>query len=216
MASADKFDIEITGLAAHGSLPHTGRDALVAAAAIISSLQTYVSRNNDPLNPLVITIGTIRGGSQRNIIAGRVKMEGTVRMHSAERRKFIESGMQKIIAGTAEAFGCEAVLSYQYMLPPLYNSPGLSAIAGNAIRKLFGDNIRRDMPPVMASEDFACLTENIPGLYINLGCANKLLGFTENNYSSRFMVDESVLKNGSALSAQIAADYLGGNEWPKD
>ena len=216
MASADKFDIEVTGLAAHGSLPHTGKDALVAAAAIISSLQTYVSRNNDPLNPLVITIGTIRGGSQRNIIAGRVKMEGTVRMHSAERRKFIESGMQKIIAGTAEAFGCEAVLSYQYMLPPLYNSPGLSAIAGNAIRKLFGDHIRRDMPPVMASEDFACLTENIPGLYINIGCANKQLGFTENNYSSRFMVDESVLKNGSALTAQIAADYLGGNEWPKD
>ena len=73
------------------------------------------------------------------------------------------------------------------MLPPLYNSPGLSAIAGNAIRKLFGDHIRRDMPPVMASEDFACLTENIPGLYINIGCANKQLGFTENNYSSRFM-----------------------------
>lgn len=108
MASADKFDIEVTGLAAHGSLPHTGRDALVAAAAIISSLQTYVSRNNDPLNPLVITIGTIRGGSQRNITAGRVKMEGTVRMHSAERRKFIESGMQKIIAGNSGAFGCEA------------------------------------------------------------------------------------------------------------
>ncbi|MFR6334324.1 MAG: hypothetical protein ACLUOI_39830 [Eisenbergiella sp.] len=68
----------------------------------------------------------------------------------------------------------------------------------------------------MASEDFACLTENIPGLYINIGCANKQLRFHGKQLQQRFMVDESVLKNGSALTAQIAADYLGGNEWPKD
>lgn len=210
MASADKFDIEVTGLAAHGSLPHTGKDAIVAAAAIINGLQACVSRDNDPLNPLVINIGTIHGGTQRNIIAGKVKMEGTVRMHSAERRKQLEKTLEKIVTDTAKALGCEAKLSYQYMLPPLYNSPELSVIADKALHKLFGGDIRKDVPPVMASEDFACLTEHIPGLYINIGCANKRLGYTENNYSSRFMVDERILKNGTALCTQIAVDYLGG------
>lgn len=210
MASADKFDIEVTGLAAHGSLPHTGKDAIVAAAAIINGLQTCVSRDNNPLNPLVINIGTIHGGTQRNIIAGKVKMEGTVRMHSAEKRKQLEKTLEKIVTDTAKALGCEAKLSYQYMLPPLYNSPKLSVIANKALHKLFGGEIRKDVPPMMASEDFACLTEHIPGLYINIGCANKRLGYTENNYSSRFMVDESILKNGTALCTQIAVDYLGG------
>lgn len=208
MASADKFDIDVIGQSAHGSLPHTGRDALVAAASIITNLQTYVSRNNDPLNPLVVNIGTIHGGSQRNILAGRVRMEGTVRMHSAERRKGIESGMRTIIEKTAEALGCEAKLYYQYMLPSLYNDPKLSGIAANAVRNLFGDDFLGYAPPVMASEDFACLTEALPGLYVNIGCASQPLGYTKNNYSSGFMVDESILKNGAALCAQVVLDYL--------
>lgn len=208
MASADKFDIEVIGLAAHGSLPHTGRDALVAAASIITNLQTYVSRNNDPLNPLVVTIGTIHGGTQRNIIAGRVRMEGTVRMHSAERRKGIESGMRSIIEKTAEALGCEAKLHYQYMLPPLYNDPKLCSIAAGAVKSLFGEENLTSTPPVMASEDFACLSENLPGLYVNIGCASRELGYTKNNYSSSFMVDERILKNGAALCARVALDYL--------
>lgn len=208
MASADKFDIEVIGLAAHGSLPHTGHDALVAAASIITNLQTYVSRNNDPLNPLVITIGTIRGGTQRNIIAGRVRMEGTVRMHSAERRKGIETGMRSIVEKTAEALGCEAKLNYQYMLPPLYNDPKLCSIAAGAVKRLFGEEKLTSTPPVMASEDFACLLENLPGLYVNIGCASRELGYTQTNYSSSFMVDERILKNGAALCAQVALDYL--------
>lgn len=216
MAGADQFDIEVTGLSAHGSLPHTGNDAIVAAAAIISSLQTCVSRSNDPLNPLVLTIGTIRGGTQRNILADRVRMEGTVRMHSAKSRSFIEKSIRNIIKSTAEAYGCKAKLSYRYMLPPLYNSPELSSIAQTAAVKMFGISVCKTIPPVMASEDFAYLSEHIPGLNINLGCANRQLGYTESNYSSRFMADESILKNGAALCARIAADYLGGEEWPKD
>lgn len=208
MAGADKFDIDVTGKSAHGSLPHTGKDAIVAAAAIISNLQTFVSRNNDPTNPLVLTIGTIHGGSQRNLISGRVKMEGTVRMHSAKRRREIETGMRQIIENTAAAFGCEGRLFYKYMLPPLFNNQALSGIAANAVRKLYGDHLLASLPPVMASEDFARLSEHIPGLYVNLGCLNASLGYTEKNYSSRFMVDEEILKTGTALCVQIAMDYL--------
>ncbi len=145
MASADKFDRSHgTGRSRQPSA--YGQDALVAAAAIISSLQTYVSRNNDPLNPLVITIGTIRGGSQRNIIAAGLKWKAPsgciLPKGKVYRKRHAENHSRN-----SGSIGCEAVLSYQYMLPPLYNSPGLSAIAGNAIRKLF----RRSYPPGHAS-----------------------------------------------------------------
>ena len=209
MASADKFSIEIFGKSAYGSLPHLGKDAIVAAAGIIFDVQSYVSRNSNPLYPLAVTIGTIQGGTQRNIIAGHVRMEGTVRTHSTEIQEKIEGELRNIIEQSAAAHGCSAQLEYHYMLPPLVNDEVLSRIAAQAAGKLFpAGNVLTNMPPLMSSEDFACYGGHAPCIYVNLGCTNQQLGYVENNYSSRFTVDEGVLKYGTALCVQFTLDYL--------
>lgn len=209
MASADKFSIEIFGRSAYGSLPHLGKDAIVAAAGVIFDVQSYVSRNSNPLYPLAVTIGTIQGGTQRNIIAGHVRMEGTVRTHSAEIREKIEGELRNIIEHSAAAHGCGARLEYHYMLPPLVNDKALSRIAARAAERLrpAGD-VLTGMPPVMSSEDFACYGGHAPCVYVNLGCTNRQLGYVENNYSSKFTVDEGVLRYGTALCVQFTVDYL--------
>lgn len=209
MASADKFSIEIFGRSAYGSLPHLGKDAIVAAAGVIFDVQSYVSRNSNPLYPLAVTIGTIQGGTQRNIIAGHVCMEGTVRTHSAEIREKIEGELRDIIEHSAAAHGCGARLDYQYMLPPLVNDETLSRIAARAAEKFFPTGgVLTNMPPLMSSEDFACYGGHAPCIYANLGCTNQQLGFVGNNYSSKFTVDEGVLKYGTALCVQFTVDYL--------
>lgn len=218
MASADKFAIEITGRSAYGSLPHLGKDAIVAAAGVIFDVQSYVSRNSNPLYPLAVTIGTIQGGTQRNIIANHVRMEGTVRTHSTEIRKKIEQELGDIIFHSTAAHGCSVKLDYQYMLPSLENDARLSQIAAGSARKVFSpEAVLTNMPPSMSSEDFAHYGKHVPCVYVNLGCAGPQLSFVENNYSSKFMVDEGILKNGTALCVQFVADYLKEmREWKKD
>lgn len=209
MASADRFTIKVTGLTASGSNPHLGRDAIVAAAEIISAIQLYVTRNNNPLNPLVVTIGTIHGGTQRNLVADCVYMEGTVRTHSVQVHERLESELREVISRTASVFGCSAELEYCHMLPPMINDTKLSAIATGAVNKLFpNENVLTYLPPLMTCEDFSCYGDFVPIIYANLGCANQTLGYTQNNYSSKFMVDESILVRGVALCAQFTVDYL--------
>lgn len=208
MAGADRFDIEIYGKSAHGSMPHLGRDAIGAAAQVIQGIQSYVSRENDPLKPLVVSVGTIRGGRQRNTMADYVKMEGTVRTQDREARKKTEENLRKVITSAAQVMGCRAQLRYEYMLPPLENNPRLVSIAEKAVEKLFGDGEIVHLPGVMASEDFAFYTENIPGIYINIGCAPAGMEEKNYNYSPGFQIEEGVLKKGAALCAQLVMDYF--------
>ena len=208
LAGADKIDIEIYGKSSHGSAPHLGHDAIVAAAQMIQMIQNYVARENNPLEPLVISIGRIQGGHQRNTLADYVKMEGTVRTYSLQSRKAAEKNLQKIAAAAAETMGCTAKLQYRYMLPPLVNHECLVSLAGKAAEKLFGEESIVRLPAVMASEDFAFYTEKVPGIYINIGCAYPGKEEGNANYSSSFQVDEKVLKNGTALCVQFVLDYL--------
>ena len=208
MAGADKIDIEIKGNSAHGSLPHLGNDAITASALVINAIQNYVSRKNNPLEPLVISLGTIQGGRQRNTLADYVKLEGTVRTHSAEARKRVEKDMKELIQFTAATMGCTAKLDYQYVLPPLTNDSGLAMLAYKTAEKLFGEESIVHLPAVMASEDFAFYTEKVPGVYINIGCVSTDLEKKYDNYSPCFQPDERVLKDGVAISVQFVIDYF--------
>ena len=212
MAGADKFDIEIQGVSSHGSLPHLGKDAIAAAAQVIQAIQNYVARENNPLEPLVVSIGTIKGGHQRNTLADLVKMEGTVRIHDPAARKRTEEKLRRVITAAAGILECTANMHYQYMLPPLTNDQKLASIALKAAEKLFGEACITHLPAVMASEDFAFYSENIPGIYINIGCAAPGKENGNHNYSSHFQVEEKVLKNGAALCAQFVMDYLSKEE----
>lgn len=213
MASCDNFKIKIKGTSAHGSAPHLGNDAIVAAASVVMNLQTFVSRVNDPMNMLVISIGTVHGGQRFNIIADSVEMEGTVRSFSRELRKTIEKDLKKIIYNTAEALGCKAELEYGYYLDPVINdNEDLNIIAHNAAVKLYGEECLVNMPKLTGSEDFANFMEKIPGFFGFIGCRNPEIGASYSNHSDKFKVDESALHMGAALHAQFAYDYLEENK----
>ena len=209
MASADNFTIEVEGISAHGSAPHQGVDAILAAAHIITEVQSIVSRMNDPLNPLVVTIGEIHGGQRFNIIANKVVMEGTTRTHSAEMRGKTEGLLRNIVEHVAESFGAKATLKFDYYPGPVVNShEDLNRIAEGAAVKMYGEGCLKHLEKMMGSEDFAMYMEKVPGVFGFIGSRNEKLGYTAKNHNDHYTVDESVLKMGAAMYAQFAYDYL--------
>nr|WP_300095372.1 amidohydrolase [Sedimentibacter sp.] len=209
MASVDNFKITVDGVSSHGSAPHLGKDAVIAASSIIMNIQTIVSRMNDPLNPLVVSIGTIKGGQRFNIIANHVEMEGTIRTHSRKVRAEIEESLRNIVESTAKALGCNAHLDYSYYAAPVINEhEDINSIVRNAAVKLYGEESLKEMPKLMGSEDFSYLTEKVPGFYGFIGTRNEDKGYVYTNHNDKFTVDESVLHRGAALYAQFAHDFL--------
>ena len=155
MASCDNFRIEVEGISAHGSTPH-----------IITEIQTVVSRMNDPLNPLVITVGTINGGQRFNILADKVVMEGTTRTHSPKMRQKTEPLLRRIIENTADSMGAKATLTFEYFPAPIINDhEDLVRIARNAATKMYGTDSLKPFPKMMISEDFAYYMEKVPGVF---------------------------------------------------
>jgi amidohydrolase len=209
MAGCDNFTITVEGVSAHGSAPHQGVDAIVAAANIIMQVQTLVSRNNDPCNPLVVSIGEIHGGRRFNIVADRVVMTGTVRTHSKEVRGQMEERLRRVVEHAAKGLGAAAVLEYTYTAGPVINNHELlNETARQAAVRLYGEDCLYNLPAMMGSEDFAYYMEKVPGVFCFLGGRNEALGYTAVNHNDCFTVDEAVLKRGAALYAQFARDFL--------
>ena len=207
MACCDTFRITVEGSSTHGSTPHLGTDAIVAAASIIMNIQTIVSRNNDPLNALVVSIGEIHGGQRFNILANKVVMEGTCRTHSREMRGKIEPLLRRICEDTAAAFGAKAELKYDAFPSPVINDhDDLNQIAHDAAVKLYGEEGIKEMPRVMGSEDFAYFMDVVPGIFGFLGSRDA--EHQASNHNDCYDVPEDVLKRGAAMHAQFAADYL--------
>ena len=208
MACCHGFTIEVEGMAAHGSAPNLGIDAIAVSAAIISELQQVVSRLNDPLNPLVLTVGTIDGGSRFNVIPNHVTMKCSVRTFSRDTK--VEDEIRRIVENTAAAFGAKgAVTDYDYMTQPVINdNDQLNRIARDAVVKLYGEEGVGHLETMMGSEDYSWLGEHVPYIFGILGSRNAEKGITYTNHHEKYDVDESVLKRGAAVMAQFAADYL--------
>ena len=209
MASCDNFRIEVEGVSSHGSTPHQGVDAILTAAYIITEIQAIVSRMNNPLNPLVVTVGKIEGGQRFNILADKVVLEGTTRSHSPELRKKTEPLLRSIAENTADSMGAKTTLTFEYFPAPIINEhEDLVLIARNAAAKMYGTDCLKPFPKMMISEDFAYYMEKVPGVFGLVGSQNKSLGITAKNHNDHYTVDESVLKRGAAMYAQFAYDFL--------
>ena len=209
MASMDNFKIHVKGLQSHGSAPQDGHDAIVAASAIVLALQTFVSRVNNPVNPLVLSIGKFHGGNMYNIICKDVELEGTIRTYSRELRKVMEEKLKQIVESTAAAYFCEAELEFIPLLPAVINDhQDLNEIAQEAALKLFGPEGVKEFGALMGSEDFALFMDKVPGFFGFVGNRNVEKGLTATNHNEKFTSDEDVLFRGAALAAQFAADFL--------
>lgn len=209
MASMTNFTINVKGYQSHGSAPQDGHDAIVAASAIVMALQTYVSRMNNPINPLVLSVGKFHGGAMYNIICPDVELEGTIRTYSKTLRNSMEDDLNNIIQNTAKVHGCTATLDLRHMLPAVINEDEeMCSLAYNAGLKLFGEEGLGHMDALMGSEDYSLFMEKVPGFFAFIGTKNVEKGLIYPNHNEKYESDEEQLFKGSALAAQFAVDYL--------
>lgn len=211
MACSDRYTIRVKGKLSHGSAPHLGNDAIVAASAIVMALQTIASRQKDPLNALVVTTGMMNGGTKQNILADDVELVGTVRAFNREFRNSMPERIEKIARATAEAYGCTAECTYYFGPSPLINEDDhLTAIAQGAAKKMLGDDCLAFLEKMTGAEDFSVYTEHIPAVFGFLGFRNEEKCLLGPHHHPDFDVDEDVLASGAGIYAQFAADYLNG------
>ncbi len=169
MAGAAQFAIGVTGVGGHGSRPHLTIDPIAAAGQLIQALQTIVARRIDPLEPAVVSLGSIAGGTASNVIPGKVEMVGTARCFGAGVMAAIEREMRRICDGVALATGATIDVAFETVAPPTVNRPEEAAVARAVLCALLGADKVSEGPPAPGSEDFAYMLAERPGAYVILG-----------------------------------------------
>ena len=199
MASADMFDIKIKGIGGHGAAPQGTVDTIIVASHLVQALQTIVSRNTNPLESTVVTIGKINGGHNFNIIADEVNLSGTTRAYSEYNRDLIKSRMEEIILGIANTYNAEIIFDYRDGYPPTINHGKQSTLVLEAAQKVVGD--KAGLPYLsMGGEDFSYYLQKVPGCFFFVGSApngNKL--FETPHHCSHFNMDERSLLVGPSI-----------------
>jgi len=170
MAAVDTFRIQIRGQGGHGAYPHEAVDPIPAALAIAQGCQTIVSRNNPPREDLVVSVTMVQSGSADNVIPDKAFVGGTVRTFNPEIRDMVERRMGEIVAGSAAAYGVEALLDYERGYPPTVNHPGEVDKAAVVAREIVGPQmVETDRPREMGAEDFSYMLDARPGAFLFLG-----------------------------------------------
>ena len=208
LASADIFNLTIRGKGGHGAAPQGAQDTIVAAAHLITAFQTIVSRNTNPLESTVVSVGTIHGGHNFNIIADEVKLSGTTRAYEESNRLMIKRRMQEIIKGTETTFGVSIELDYQDGYPPTINDETLTDRVFSAAQKIVGDGAGYPFMS-MGGEDFAYYGMKIPACFFFVGSApddNDLMSVP--HHCSHFNIHDNALLVGTSALVQIARDRL--------
>ena len=207
-ANSDRFHIVIKGKMAHGSAPHKGVDAIAVSAEAIMALQMIKSRQTNTRQPLVISIGLIKGGDRENIIAEQVEMGGTVRTYDAEFRDGIIEQMHRILKGITEAHGGGYEMEYRKTYPSIKNDVKLIEATLPAFRRICGEKNVIELIPGMGGEDFSYFAQVVPGFYFRLGVANEEKGFTYGGHTPMYDCDEEAIKTGVAVMAAAVCDFL--------
>lgn len=194
MASADWFTLTVRGRGGHGAIPEVTVDAVVIAAQIVTAMQTLVSRETSPSAPVVVTLGSIHGGSAFNIIAGEVVMQGTLRTFDAELRARLLRRIAELAQGVAQAMRGSCEFRQDSGTPPVVNNPAIAALVGDVARSLVGDAAVQAFQPLMVGEDFAYFLEARPGCFFLLGGAPE--GEPVVHHTPDFRIDERCLPIG--------------------
>ena len=201
MAAADAFEMEVRGSGGHGAMPHLAADAVVMAAQIVTALQTVVSREVDPVEPAVLTVGEIGAGTAFNIIPEKARIGGTVRTLDPDLRKMMPERIEELARGVAKGMRGDVDLDYTFSYPVTVNDEDAAARALSVADDLFGGDSVLELPnPSMGGEDFAYFLEKVPGAFIWLGVGEDASGL----HTSRFAFDEDILPRGAALLAALA------------
>ncbi len=196
MASADNFSITINGKAAHGAMPHEGRDSVAAAADLIHGLQANLTRVVPTVESYVLTFGKINGGTKGNIVAEKVEIDGTFRTFSPEVREIIKKRFADFLESIEKAHGVKTEYKLLNSAPPLINDGELAKKLEKEFVDLFGPEEVIRFGPVLPSEDFAEFCRKVPSVFFFLGGGGKDFEFP--HHHGRFDIDERALPYGTA------------------
>lgn len=203
-ASTNEFEIVIKGKSSHAAYPEQSVDSIVVAGHVITGLQSIVSRNISPLKSIVITLGQINGGTKSNIIAGEVRMTGTLRALDPETRAYAKKRIREVVEDTSSAHGASGEVDIKEGYPALINDCELLDVIAQVAEEEIGcENIHYKEFPSMGGDDFSFFCEQTKSAYYNLGCGNKEKGWTAQIHSECFIVDEECIKTG--LNLQMKA-----------
>ncbi len=205
LASVDLFDITVHGKSGHAAYPHNVVDPVVAAASLVMQLQTVVSREMRPIRPCVVTVGAIQGGTAHNIVPDSVTLKGTVRTLHAQTRDAAEAAIRRLCEGVQVAMRVRVALDYARRCPPLVNDDALLDRGLQSVRDQLGDVVREGEPS-LGGEDFAFMTEAVPGLQVRIGSGQP--GRDDKLHNSDYQPDEACLVQGVQALSRIALDLL--------
>lgn len=207
MAASDIFRIKITGKSGHAGKPQQGIDATLAGAALVLNIQSIISREIDPIESAVVTIGHFKSGTQHNIISGEAYLEGTARTFSWQAGKHIEESVKRIAQATAATYGATAHIEYQRSLHPVVvNDESLTKVAKAAARNLFREEDITNVPKMLLGEDFSVYQQRIPGVFAFVGAGNEALGRAYPNHHECFNIDEHAVLNAAQMYVGFALE----------
>jgi hippurate hydrolase len=210
LASADMIEIRVKGRGGHASMPHDACDPVPIACAIVTAIQTFVTREVPVADPAVVTIGKIEAGTTNNVIAESAYLLGTIRTLSPTRRAAVQAGLRRVAQGIAAAHGATADITITEGFPVTICDPRAVAFGRDTVEALYPGAWNDMAQPVMGAEDFAYVLEKVPGAMFFLGVSHEGADWRQccPLHSNRMVLDESVMARGAAVHAALATRFL--------
>ena len=204
MAAQDEFEATVHGKGGHGALPHAAIDPIVAAAQAVVALQAVVARHVDPVEPAVVTVGSLHAGTAANIIPDTAVLRGTLRSFDETVRKTLREGARRVLDHISAAHGCRCDFVLHEGYPAVVNDRDAAERVRKHAAEVVGETRVIEPPPVAAAEDFAYFLQKVPGAFAFIGAGNAERGITAPHHAAAFDIDETALPIGAELLARIA------------
>ncbi|GGA33347.1 M20 metallopeptidase family protein [Psychrobacillus lasiicapitis] len=206
-AAVDIFELEVTGKGGHAAHPHLAVDAVMITAQVLVALQQIVSRQIDPLDSVVLSIGQIQGGTKGTILPNTVKVNGTVRTMIPATRESMPIRIEQIASNVAAAFGGSVRLTYEKVTPSVQNDKTAKALLHDVVSELFGEDALKYTNPSMGGEDFAYFSQEVPSVFFRLG-TNSGESTSHGIHTTKFNVDEEAIRYGITVLSYLTYKYL--------
>lgn len=208
-AASNTFVIKIKGKGSHGAYPHMGIDPITISCNVINTLQTLVSRETSPTEPIALTVGSIHGGTVDNVIPDEVEIKGTIRTLSSNHRRVMETRLREVVEGVTTAMRGKAEIEIVEGYPCLINDDSMTKFLCKTASEIIGeDKIIKLEHPGLGVESFAYFSMERPSVYYTLGCRNEEKGIIYPLHNSLFDIDEDCLPLGAALQALLVYRFL--------
>jgi amidohydrolase len=208
MASTSEFEVEIIGKGGHAARAHEAIDPVVLSAQYVNAIQTIASRNVDPAEPVVVTIGKIEGGTAHNIIPEKVKLWGTARTLLPETEDLVIERLEALAKGITESAGGGYTFSFNKGYPSIINTEKEAETVLSTMKKLFGEESALEMRrPVMAGEDFAFYLQHFPGAFFFVGSGSEESGSLYPWHHPKYNVDDRFFEVATPLMVSLAFDH---------